>query len=79
VLTVEQIRENYEAGLERARRYFMGDADVQRAAKRLAAATTSSSLIRANALPAAFGDALDPWVRDKFRELWGYAQIPVND
>lgn len=38
VLTLEQIQHNYETGLERARRYFMGDADVQRAAKRLAAA-----------------------------------------
>jgi hypothetical protein len=37
VLSLEQVRENYEAGLELARRYFMGDADVQRAARRLAA------------------------------------------
>jgi hypothetical protein len=37
VLSNEQIRRNYEAGLEQARRYFMGDADVQRAARRLAA------------------------------------------
>jgi hypothetical protein len=37
VLTVEQIRGNYEAGLAQAKRYFMGDADVQRAAKRIAA------------------------------------------
>jgi hypothetical protein len=36
MLTVEQIHHNYEAGLDLARRYFMGDADVQRAAKRLA-------------------------------------------
>jgi hypothetical protein len=38
VLTEEQIRRNYEVGLENARRYFMGSADVQLAAKRLAAA-----------------------------------------
>jgi hypothetical protein len=38
VLTLAEIRRNYEAGLEEARRYFMGDADVQRAAKRIAAA-----------------------------------------
>jgi hypothetical protein len=38
VLSIEQIRNNYEAGLALARRYFMGDADVQRAAKRIAAA-----------------------------------------
>ncbi|HKY34983.1 MAG TPA: hypothetical protein VJN18_03485 [Polyangiaceae bacterium] len=38
MLSAEQIRKNYEAGLELARRYFMGDADIQRAAKRLAAA-----------------------------------------
>jgi hypothetical protein len=37
MLTLEQIRSNYEAGLDLARRYFMGDADVQRAAKRIAA------------------------------------------
>jgi hypothetical protein len=37
VLTLEQIRSNYEAGLDLARRYFMDDADVQRAAKRIAA------------------------------------------
>jgi hypothetical protein len=38
VLSIEQIRDNYEAGLALARRYFMGDADVQRAAKRIATA-----------------------------------------
>jgi hypothetical protein len=38
VLSPEQIRRNYEAGLETARRYFMGTADVQLAARRLAAA-----------------------------------------
>jgi hypothetical protein len=205
MLTVEQIRRNYEAGLEAARRYFMGDADVQRAAKRLATtlnemgipyvicgalAVTAHGharltqdvdvlltpdglrrfkerwlgkgwierlpgskgmrdtehnvkidvlltgeypgdgkpkpvrfpdpaqvaidllgtatitlaklielklasgmtapdrprdlddviqLVRANALPIEFADALDPWVRDKFRELWGYAQIRTDD
>jgi len=36
MLTPEQIRNNYEAGLAVARRYFMGDADVQRAAHRIA-------------------------------------------
>jgi hypothetical protein len=205
VLTVEQIRSNYEAGLARARRYFMGDADVQRAAKRIAGtlgemgipfvicgglavmahgharltqdvdvlltpeglrrfkerwlgkgwvervpgsrgmrdtehnvkidvlltgdypgdgkpkpvrfpdpATVAIDLggtatialprlielklasgmtapdrprdlddviqlVRANALPREFGDSLDPWVRGKFDELWGYAQIPVDE
>jgi hypothetical protein len=207
VLTVEQIRKNYEDGLEQARRYFMGDADVQRAARHLAAALgemgipyvicgalavtaygharltqdvdvlltpeglrrskerwlgrgwverfpgpkgmrdtehnlkidvllagdypgdgkpkpvrfpdpatvgvgvdlggTSTialprlvelklasgmtapdrprdlddviQLVRANALPRDFGDTLDPWVRAKFDELWGYAQIPAED
>jgi hypothetical protein len=29
-------------------------------------------LIRANGLPRELGDALDPWVRAKFDELWGY-------
>jgi hypothetical protein len=37
VLSIEQVQRNYEAGLELARRFFMGDADVQRAAKRLSA------------------------------------------
>jgi hypothetical protein len=36
VLSIEQVRRNYEDGLELARRYFLGEADVQRAAKRLA-------------------------------------------
>ena len=36
-------------------------------------------LIRANDLPREFGDSLDPWVRAKFDELWGYAQIPVEE
>ena len=36
-------------------------------------------LIRANALPRDFGDVLDPWVRGKFDELWGYSQIPVEE
>jgi hypothetical protein len=205
VLTVDQIRDNYEAGLAVARRYFMGDADVQRAAKRIASvlgemhipyviceslavaahgharltqdidvlltpdglrrfkehwlgkgwverypgsrgmrdtenndkidvlltgdypgdgkpkpvrfpdptavaidlggtATITLpklielklasgmtapdrprdlddviQLVRANALPREFGDVLDPWVRPKFDELWGYAQIPVEE
>jgi hypothetical protein len=38
VLTIDQIRGNYEAGLELARKYFMGDADIQRAARRIAGA-----------------------------------------
>jgi hypothetical protein len=36
-------------------------------------------LVRANQLPRTFGASLDPWVRDKFDELWGYAQIPVGE
>ena len=36
-------------------------------------------LIRANTLPREFGGSLDPWVRGKFDELWGYAQIPVDE
>jgi hypothetical protein len=205
VLTVDQIRSNYEAGLASARRYFMGDADVQRAANHIASALSEMGipyaicgglavtahgharvtqdvdvlltpeglrqfkerwlgkgwverfpgsrgmrdtahnvkidvvltgdypgdgkpkpvhfpdpstvaidlggaamialpnlielklasgmtapdrprdlddviqLVRANALPREFGDALDPWVRSKFDELWGYAQIPADE
>lgn len=205
MLSVEQIRRNYESGLEVARRYFMGDADIQRAAKRIAAALTEMDvpyvicgglavtahgharltqdvdvlltpdglrrfkerwlgkgwverfpgskglrdaehnvkidvlltgeypgdgkpkpvrfpdpanvaidlggtatlaleplielklasgmtardrprdlddviqLIRANTLPSSFAESLDPWVRNKFSELWGYAQIPLED
>jgi hypothetical protein len=205
VLTTEQIRQNYEAGLELARRYFMGDADVQRAAKRISATLSEMGipyaicgalavtahghirvtqdvdvlltrdglerfkqrwlglgwverlpgskgmrdaehnvkidviltgdypgdgkpkpvsfpdpasvaidlggtatislpklielklasgmtapdrprdlddviqLIRVNELPREFGNGLHPWVREKFDELWGYAQIPVED
>ncbi|GAC1351114.1 MAG: hypothetical protein NVSMB1_01050 [Polyangiales bacterium] len=205
MLTIAQLRENYETGLLVARRYFMGDADVQRAAKRIAAALSEMGiayaicgglavtaygharltqdvdvlltpeglrqfkalwlgkgwverfpgsngmrdaehnvkidvlltgaypgdgkpkpvrfpdpatvavdvggtatltlpalvelklasgmtapdrprdlddviqLIRANKLPCEFRGALDPWVRDKFEELWGYAQIPVEE
>ncbi len=36
-------------------------------------------LIRANTLPREFSDELDPWVRAKFFELWGYAQLPTDD
>jgi hypothetical protein len=36
-------------------------------------------LIRANALPADFGTRLDPSVRAKFAELWGYAQRPSGE
>lgn len=36
-------------------------------------------LVRANALPRDFGESLDPWVRAKFDELWGYAQLPVEE
>lgn len=36
-------------------------------------------LIRANALPLGLGAELDPWVRPKFEELWGYAQLPHDD
>lgn len=35
-------------------------------------------LIRANALAAEYAAQLDPSVRDKFRELWGYAQRPSD-
>jgi hypothetical protein len=33
------------------------------------------ALIRANDLPEAFGTGLDPSIRDKYAELWTYAQI----
>lgn len=205
VLTVEEMRRNYEAGLEQARRYFMGDSDLQRAARHIAAALDETGipyvicgglavtayghvrltedidilltrdglrrfkerwlgrgfverhpgsknlrdaehnvkidvllagdypgdgkpkpvrfpdpadvrvdlggaativlpklvelklasgmtspdrprdlddviqLVRANALPRDFGQQLDPWVREKFDELWGYAQLPTDD
>jgi hypothetical protein len=103
VLTTEQIRRNYEDGLALARRYFMGDADVQaldlgappRSRSRnslnlkLASGMTAPDrprdlddviqLVRANALPREFADTLDPWVRSKFDELWGYAQIPADE
>ncbi len=36
-------------------------------------------LVRANALPRDFADGLDPWVRAKFDELWGHAQIPADE
>jgi len=36
-------------------------------------------LIRANALPREFAATLDPWVRGKFDELWGHAQIPTDE
>ena len=36
------------------------------------------SLIRANQLPASFGDALDPSVQAKFEELWHGAQEPSD-
>lgn len=32
-------------------------------------------LIKSAALPATFADQLDPWVRDKFLELWNLAQV----
>jgi len=35
-------------------------------------------LVRANALPREFSDELHPWVRPKYEELWGYAQIPTE-
>jgi hypothetical protein len=36
-------------------------------------------LIRRNELGEEFTDTLNPWVRDKYLELWGYAQIPSDD
>lgn len=33
-------------------------------------------LIRGNDLGELYGDSLHPLVRDKYRELWGYAQLP---
>ncbi len=36
-------------------------------------------LIRANDLPREFVESLDPWVQDKFNELWGYAQISTEE
>ena len=36
-------------------------------------------LIRANSLPADYHAGLDDYVRDKFVELWRYAQLPTGD
>jgi hypothetical protein len=36
------------------------------------------SLIRANALGVEFADELHPYVRPKYRELWGYAERPTE-
>jgi hypothetical protein len=35
-------------------------------------------LIRANALPRSFSSELNAWVRAKYDELWGYAQLPTE-
>jgi len=37
------------------------------------------ALVRANRLPASFGEALDPSVRGKYLELWTAAQRPSSD
>jgi hypothetical protein len=36
-------------------------------------------LVRANALPEDYAEQLHPDVRAKYRELWGYAQIPPRE
>lgn len=36
-------------------------------------------LIRANALPETYAAELHPEVQDKYRELWGYAQLPTRE
>lgn len=36
-------------------------------------------LIRSNDLSERFASELNPWVQAKYRELWGYAQIPTED
>jgi hypothetical protein len=36
-------------------------------------------LVRKNRLPEWFADRLNPWVREKFVELWRYAQLPSED
>jgi hypothetical protein len=36
-------------------------------------------LIRANALPEGFAGKLHPEVQAKYRELWGYAQLPTRE
>jgi hypothetical protein len=36
-------------------------------------------LIRTNELPREFAATLDPWVRGKFDELWGHAQLPTDE
>ncbi len=37
------------------------------------------ALVRANRLPHEFGEQIDRYVRDKFSELWGYAQARDDD
>jgi len=36
-------------------------------------------LIRVNGLPQRFASDLNPWVRAKYLEQWGYAQLPTED
>jgi hypothetical protein len=36
-------------------------------------------LVRALRLSDKFSQQLNPWVRVKFLELWGYAQRPTDD
>jgi hypothetical protein len=36
-------------------------------------------LIRCNGLEEVFADTLNPWVREKYLELWQYAQLPTGD
>ena len=36
-------------------------------------------LIRVNVLGEHFGDSLHPYVQPKYRELWGYAQMPTGE
>lgn len=49
------------------------------AAHRLQDLADVLALIRVNQLPLEMADTLDPFVRDKYAELWGHAQVAGDD
>jgi hypothetical protein len=84
----EALGERFEAALDRIGAYFMGSSPVQEAAAQIARllsemkidyAIAGALCLRHDGSAPAPGEALDPYVRAKYDELWQAAQQPEED
>jgi hypothetical protein len=62
--------ERFWSGVQAAERFFMGEGEVQNALEKLASGMTAGDRLKDLADAQELADSLNPFVRQKYIELW---------